>query len=320
MKYPLQHALVKKINERLKRLVRRLLDNKVTLSIVVLSISYAMLNAGNLVFVHGIKSHDNRLIRLGLTLGGNVNCHVYERDGFIELEDLVLDNLRIDHPHEDSLPTALEYSCTHGDVSSVTLLLRNGADIKGLDRFGQPVIFYSLQRLDIVRKILSSGADMNKLSPLLGTSPLMEACANVNPTLVSLLISAGCNVNAISADNNSTPLNCAVTSQSNGSLDPERVKIVALLLNAGANPDSPNSYPPIISAIICNQPNCLKLLLEHGASIDKPYSNCTVLQFASIRGKSECVALIQQQMKKNLSKILRNVGRHAVLEGGTEKL
>ena len=57
--------------------------------------------------------------------------------------------------------TALMIAAAHGNIEAIDLLLENGADINKLTEKGDNVLFYCLQKEEILKHLISKGADPN---------------------------------------------------------------------------------------------------------------------------------------------------------------
>ncbi len=105
--------------------------------------------------------------------------------------------------------TALHAAATGGHSTIVDLLIANGADVNINSRNGTQLHMAARCRDDtcaeIVKKLLSKGADVNAKDPRQGDTPLHIAARRGSRKAAELLVGAGANVNAKDKDGH-TPL------------------------------------------------------------------------------------------------------------------
>ena len=113
---------------------------------------------------------------------------------------------------------------------AVWSLVQWGADVNARDPSGfTPLHFTFVYNpspfLDVVRLLLSSGADVNATTNLSGYAPLHFACALEDAKLVQMLLRAGADVNKASTDaSGNTPLHFAM-----------HADVSVVLIDMGAN-------------------------------------------------------------------------------------
>ena len=100
-----------------------------------------------------------------------------------------------------------------------------------------------------------------------------------------------------------------------------RCEVVELLLQRGASPNMPiceNGAMPLMISVVWNHPKIVKLLLRHGAALETaavpraagPCKNCTALEVAQQRGRTECASLIVTERAQLRFQRLRRVAFH----------
>lgn len=129
-----------------------------------------------------------------------------------------------DQPHWGSTP--LRYSIEGGSLRVVQLLIKAGADVnEATDTNGIPnkkgdadnvrnntLLSYAimLRRPDMVVELIKGGADVNKRDPVYQAwTPLMIAAYLGNETIVSILIQAGADINAVNKLSDRTAIDYA---------------------------------------------------------------------------------------------------------------
>ncbi len=136
--------------------------------------------------------------------------------------------------------TALQAAAYHGGYHTVKLLLKHGANINQTDKFGRSVLFLAMmqQQLEIIKLLLQNKVNVNIKVKGEFNDPgtvLHYACSK-SPYFVYLLLKHGAKIDSITKKSKSTPLHLAASSGN--------VEAVSLLLANGANrtaKDSSNS-------------------------------------------------------------------------------
>jgi ankyrin repeat protein len=150
-------------------------------------------------------------------------------------------------------PNLLLYTAKHGNSHIVELLLEAGIDVESSDVNGRTSLHLAAaQQAVVVRTLLRANASVKSRDEW-GRSPLHYAADNANIQIVSMLLSAGADVNASSVSNH-TVLHYAVEKANvNASsisshtvlhyaVENLHTTLVQLLLAAGADPNSTASW------------------------------------------------------------------------------
>jgi ankyrin repeat protein len=216
-------------------------------------------------------------------------------------------------PHMES--AMLRVAAQNQDAQSIALLLRYGADANGFDREGITPLFASTraQCLESAKTLLKHGADPNLSAGPDSESPLSLAASNnyidfvqsflanggdagfimengstalvsamnktTSPKLVEILLSSGGDANAKNGEG-TTALFQAI--QAN------RVDLMTVLLDHGANPNLPGPKHPLWPSTY--QPKALQLLLQRGADHKKTPG---VMELASSLRKLESIKILR---------------------------
>lgn len=160
------------------------------------------------------------------------------------------------------LRTAIQYR----DVESIALLLRYGADANGVDREGITPLTVSTQSscFECAKTLLKYGADPNLSAGPNSESPLALAASQNHLEFVQLFMANGGDPNLIMENGTTALVQCM-----NKTISP---KIVEVLLSAGANPDEKNNEgtTALFQAIQANRVDLMTILLDHGANPNLP--------------------------------------------------
>ncbi|KAH6612555.1 ankyrin repeat-containing domain protein [Boeremia exigua] len=219
----------------------------------------------------------------------------------------------------------LRTAAQNRDIESLALLLQYGMDANGFDREGVTPLFAATQAscFESAKMLLKHNADVNLSAGPNSESPLSLAASENQIDFVQLYLSSGGNVNTI-MDNGSTALVQAMNKivspklvelllTSGGDADAKtgegttamfqaiqanRVDLMTVLLDHGANPNLPGPKHPLWPSTY--KPKCLALLLARGADHKKTPG---VMELASSLKKLESIKiLIEAGVSPNLRK------------------
>ena len=98
--------------------------------------------------------------------------------------------------------TALSYACENGHVDVVELLIEKGAD-----PVSQKAVFKALSRMTFCKTVLSYFQQEHPSEG--GRNPLMKACRGGHLDVIKFLLSKGADINRQTASNDHTPLSLA---------------------------------------------------------------------------------------------------------------
>ncbi|HTG00440.1 MAG TPA: ankyrin repeat domain-containing protein [Nitrospirota bacterium] len=196
-------------------------------------------------------------------------------NGYSEIVSILLDtNVNIDETG-CRMQTALFRAAREGQVKTLELLIRRGADIN-----------------HEAESQWCSGPVC--LEPQRNWTPLMIAAANGRADAVDLLLSKGVDPNAT----NSYSQTAIILAAQEG-----HARIVESLLKKGANPNiipsDKNGHPALVSAVIRNYRLVVETLIKYGADINiKSRDGKTPLTFAKINRRNEMQQLLQDHGAK----------------------
>lgn len=146
----------------------------------------------------------------------------------------------------------------------------------------------------------------------LGATALHVACATEQPQMVSALLNAGANVNAVRPSDGYTALNMAA--------ETKQRDIAKILLEAGADPDIPNieRVSPLHFAAQLGDAGIAADLLDAGADQMQPTlgKNLRPIHFASFVGRPDIVELLVEAAPKSAPAGFGNLARTVLLEVG----
>jgi ankyrin repeat protein len=167
-------------------------------------------------------------------------------------------------PHMES--AMLRLAAQNQDAESIALLLRYGADANGFDREGITPLFASTraQCLESAKTLLKHGADPNLSAGPDSESPLSLAASNNYIEMVQVFLGHGGDAGFIT-ENGST----ALVSAMNKTTSP---KLVEMLLSSGSDANAKNGEgtTALFQAINANRVDLMTVLLDHGANPNLP--------------------------------------------------
>ena len=227
----------------------------------------------NLLFRAAAYNTNPEMIKYLIAAGCNVND---ERDGWPvymsalannpnpEIFQLLLENGAEFHPGLTfSGYTALHCAAQNRDIQPEQLefLLKNGEDVNARDPEGRTALHYiiSSKNLENIRLLLDAGSELEVKGGSDGETPLILAArTNRNPTVLSMLLKAGANVNATNSLGETALMGTAWKGT------PESMQ---LLLEAGADINARSSIGRnvLLNACGMNTPENVQFLLEAGA-------------------------------------------------------
>jgi ankyrin repeat protein len=178
---------------------------------------------------------------------------------------------------------ALTESYDFGNISRSRRLIKAGADVNVINKYGVTPLFMAAQNghLEIVILLLKAGADVNIANKESGISPLWIASQQGHSEIIRMLLKAGADVNVTQKASGITPLWMAAQ---NG-----HSRIVWLMLEAGADVNAAHKESGITPLWIASQngrPWIAKLLLGAGADVNLPSGDCQAA--SGSRGRCRC--------------------------------
>jgi uncharacterized protein len=183
----------------------------------------------------------------------------------------------------------LEAAIRAGDAAAVARLLNAGADPNSRDVLGgTPLLTASwLGNASVVSLLLSHGADANAIHREAGASALEYAVLKGRADIVQSLLAAGADVEK-KYRGGQTVLHLAAARTSVTVLD----QLIAARGNLAATDDLGNT--PLDDAVLHNRPECVRSLLDHGASLHylHPADGRGALHEASVKGYAPIVNLL----------------------------
>jgi ankyrin repeat protein len=184
--------------------------------------------------------------------------------------------------------TALHWAVQRDDVESVELLIRAGADVRAVNRYGvAPLILACINgSTPLVEKLLEAGADPNTALPE-GETALMTASRTGAEGPVSLLLERGAKVNASEQWRGQTALMWAVAQK--------HPAVARRLIEAGADVQvrSKGGLSPLLFAVRAGDIEASRLLLSAGANVnDKAADGSSALVLAIVNAHYELAATL----------------------------
>ncbi len=166
-------------------------------------------------------------------------------------------------PQPAAASTPLHRAVERGDSAEVARLIRSGADLKAVNRYGVAPISIACTRgnADIVEQLLQAGADANTALPE-GETCLMSAASTGSLRTVKALLVRGANINAVESWRGQTALMWAAA-EGHG-------PVVDALLEAGADVQarSKAGFTPLLFAVRQGSTAAVRSLLSAKASVN----------------------------------------------------
>jgi len=185
--------------------------------------------------------------------------------------------------------TALVWAATRNDLAMADLLLRAGANVKGVNEFGATALYAAAAQADpaITARLLAAGADPNT-ALFSGETPLMEASRRGNLATVRALLAAKADPNARESNGGQNALMWALSQR--------HPAVVDELLKSDANvhAGSKTGFTPMMFAAQQGDVESSKVLLRAGAKPNdaQPRTGLTPLMIASAMGHTSTVDLL----------------------------
>ncbi|XP_059178224.1 putative ankyrin repeat protein RF_0381 [Physella acuta] len=227
----------------------------------------------------GAKEHVD-VVKTLVDLGARVDCmksgtilNIARENGF--LEDIVyLENEF--RRHEGLESSALYLAVEVGDLETVQALVKCGADLDKLDKFGQTVLQRAInsQHTDIAECLIHAGVYLDS-KDFYGRTALSQACLNVtsldlddvenddgkNVKLISLLLQKGADPNIKDIRGRSLLFR---------SLEKNHLDLANVLIEGNADVNIANEVgeTPLIIALSRNDTDMIKNLLRKGADVN----------------------------------------------------
>lgn len=167
--------------------------------------------------------------------------------------------------------TALHDACIGGHSVCVQLLLSHGADPEMLSADGCAPLHLcnSAQSFQCAELLLNAGAEVNVRMRESRLTPLHIAARRALEKHVELFLSCNADVLATNQEGE-TPLNAACSGAERPSEAGRYLRVVQMLLDAGANPQTAGRkmHTPLHNACSNCSPRIVDILLQHGAKAD----------------------------------------------------
>jgi uncharacterized protein len=166
-------------------------------------------------------------------------------------------------PRTASETPALHRAVERDDASEVARLIRTGADVKAVNRYGAAPIAVACARghAEIIEQLLQAGADANTALPE-GETCLMSAASAGSLAAVKALLVRGANVNAVESWKGQTALMWAAAEGHAG--------VVDALIESGAdvNARSKAGFTPLLFAVRQGSVAAVRSLLKAKANVN----------------------------------------------------
>jgi len=180
-------------------------------------------------------------------------------------------------------PNALDNAAIAGNIESAKLLLARAVTLGIKEEVISASLHYAViaNQVAMAKYLLDEGAKIEGTDQDGHYTPLMETTMY---EMAELLVQRGANVNAVSKFNY-TPLLRAVLNFPNPNLEEnDYVKIINLLLDKGAKPDTPDGHgtTPLMWAVQKMTPT--KILIERGVNVNIQNKNGETALMLAVKG------------------------------------
>ncbi|GAW18675.1 hypothetical protein ANO14919_081560 [Xylariales sp. No.14919] len=216
--------------------------------------------------------------------------------------------LRLNGVYMDSADTfgrtPLHWAVITGNINAVAALIEHGAsptcvDKKHMTPLHAMYLAPSSSQMQCGRLLIDSGADVDALDSWKRT-PLRMAAGfhNISLEFLKIFVQKGADINRRDMYGQS-PLLKSIQG---------RKEVTQLLLCHGADTEARDEYgnTPVLEAIYRNKPQCLRMLLEHGAKIEEPFElkpgrparggPISLLDFIAWYGGTEVMGVIEDAL------------------------
>ncbi|XP_053596003.1 serine/threonine-protein kinase TNNI3K-like [Microplitis demolitor] len=216
------------------------------------------------------------------------------------------------------LPTLLQIAIYNLDEELFDYLIEKNADInKSFETYGSPVylaVSKSSSNLNILRKLIEYGAEINLREFIYNWTPLHLACYYGKCEVAELLINYGADINMSNLYIMKNPtVNIGITPL-HIAIERDQIRMVELLCrkNVNTNLESINRGTPLVYAILKERIDMVKILVKNGADVNKISKICktreTALSFVVINEFSltPLHAAIMKQQRRAVKVLLLN--------------
>jgi ankyrin repeat protein len=186
--------------------------------------------------------------------------------------------------------TPLIQTAFYMDASQVGELIKRGAEVNATNQSGVSALMKAVWDLDKTRLLIRAGANVNASSKNGNTPLIIASFAHGSSPVVKALLTAGAKVEAANDLGN----NAVVAAAEAGD-----VKTLRILLDHGGDPDSKShiieSNAEATALMIAAQMghiDCVKLLLDRGATLNLRTDHGNALNFAAFSNRHEVARLL----------------------------
>ena len=184
--------------------------------------------------------------------------------------------------------TALMWAAWRGDSSSVSTLLRFGANCQATSLDGNSVMIYATYggSLECLRLLLTAGADINHISHSPPTPAIHGRIRNCNVAIANAFLQKGA-ANEANRHQNNSPLYAAALNNN--------LELLMYLLDHGESTDvrSWNCTTPLLFSLSWNNHRMLEQLIRRGSSLTQASSfQTSFLHHVALFGDEETIQIV----------------------------
>jgi ankyrin repeat protein len=185
-----------------------------------------------------------------------------ENDYYERMEEFYANNNK-QYVYRGELEPILHIACRIGSLENVINLISKGADTKATTYWGNCLHIATMsEHSNIAKYLIEIGVDYNE-EDVQGFTPLIHACSEGMEDIVDILLKKDVNVN-VDGGHARTALNRAI--------ECGYTSIAKKLIDAGAfidGDDTTYGRIPLTEAVLKNNDEIFKVLIEKGANINK---------------------------------------------------
>ena len=186
--------------------------------------------------------------------------------------------------------TCLMHAAGEGHMETVRYLVGLGqVDVDQADGDHSTALHVAVEQnhADVVQVLIDAGADIEKKDGM-GRSPLLFACQDVDLDIVKILVRAGAELHVTDYDG----FTCLITAAEKGRT--ETVRYLVGLGQVDVDQRDVDLNAALYEASVQNHADVVRVLIDVGTDLEKPYAGGSSLLFACMGGCLDVVKMLVQ--------------------------